>query len=274
MLSPRLLPLVEGCGIVERGDNRSRHCPIWLKLNIGSLPLRKPTSRWVPKRPAWSKASFDHVQAYKEHLGVKLAAIEELYDIPNLICDKVHCQNKTHDDIRDDYLLDILSAIIESSHATLPSYGGCWVGENRPGVNIPGWTTDVKPFRDKWLYWGNIWRQAGRPVIGWLHDIYVKVRKEYHLAVLRAKRRRQEYQAEGLLIAALEGDISLMKEMKIIKKGYNNAVTELPEHVSGAYGEANIAEVFKESYENLYNSAPSTDEMNELSELIKSTELS
>ena len=28
LMSSRLLPLVDGCGIVERGDNRSRHCPI------------------------------------------------------------------------------------------------------------------------------------------------------------------------------------------------------------------------------------------------------
>ena len=28
ILSPRLLPLVESCGIGEKGDNRSRHCPI------------------------------------------------------------------------------------------------------------------------------------------------------------------------------------------------------------------------------------------------------
>ena len=42
LVTPRLLTLVEGCGIIERGDNRSRHCPIWLKLKLGSLPLRKP----------------------------------------------------------------------------------------------------------------------------------------------------------------------------------------------------------------------------------------
>ena len=57
ILSPRLLPLVVDCGNVERGDNRSRHCPIWVSLKLGSLPLRKPSKKWIPKRPAWSKAT-------------------------------------------------------------------------------------------------------------------------------------------------------------------------------------------------------------------------
>ena len=76
LLSPRLLPLVEGCGIVERGDNRSRHCPIWLKLKLGSLPLRKPSSKYIPKRPAWGKATSEQKAAFREHLEARLNQLE------------------------------------------------------------------------------------------------------------------------------------------------------------------------------------------------------
>ena len=57
--------------------------------------------------------------------------------------------------VRDSHVLDLLTAVIEASHLTLPTYGGCWVGNKRPGVSIPGWDKDVKPFRDDSLYWGN-----------------------------------------------------------------------------------------------------------------------
>ena len=80
--------------------------------------------------------------------------------------------------------------------------------------------------------------------------------------MLRVKRRRKEHQAEELLVAAMEGDVELLKQMKIIKKGRNDANSELPDTVGGAVGEQNIAEMFKDSYETLYNSAPSGDEMN------------
>ena len=41
ILSPRLIPLVAGAGVIHRGDNLSRHCPIWVELNLGELPGKK-----------------------------------------------------------------------------------------------------------------------------------------------------------------------------------------------------------------------------------------
>ena len=158
-----------------------------------------------------------------------------------LQCEDHHCKDSSHSDIRDSHMLDILSAIIESSHVTLPAYGGCWVGENRPGVSIPGWNREVKPYRDDSLYWGNLWRQAGRPTTGWVHDVYVKARRQYHLAVLRVRRKRQEHQAEELLVAAMNGDVELIKQMKIIKRGRNAGNIELPDTVGGAVGEQNCS---------------------------------
>ena len=49
--------------------------------------------------------------------------------------------------------------------------------------------------------------------------------------------------------------------MKTIKKGRGDGNSELPDTVGGAVGEQNISELFKESYEKLYNSAPSDEEM-------------
>ena len=210
LLTPRLLSMVEGSGIVERGDNRSRHCPIWVRLRLGSLPIRKPSSKWIPRKPAWAKATDEQKAAFKEDLEAKLTNIQELLtpvQVASLGCQDVHCKEVTHVDCRDCHMLDILSAIIESTHVTLPTYGGCWVSEKRPGLSIPGWKSEVKPFRDKSIYWGNIWRQAGRPTTGCLHEIYVKVRREYHHAVLRVKRRRKDTRHGGghSLVEADEG---------------------------------------------------------------------
>jgi hypothetical protein len=127
LLSPRLLSLVEGCGVVERGDNRSRHCPIWLKLKLGSLPIRRPTSKWVPKRPACSKATSEQKTAFKQHFETRLLQLQELADPGGdpvlsacLKCEDVHCKDGVYSEVRDSHLLDIVSAIIESSHVTLP----------------------------------------------------------------------------------------------------------------------------------------------------------
>ena len=258
LLTPRLLSLVEGCGAIERGDNRSRHCPIWVRLKLGALPIRKISSKWIPKRPAWSKATPDKINLYKEYLKEKLVQ----YETPvSLQCQDPKCKIKNHTDLRDNFVLDILSAMIESCHATLPTYGGCQVGEKRLGVSIPGWSTEVKPYQEESIYWGNLWKQVGRPTTGYLHEAYIQARRQYHLAVLRVKRKRRHYQAEQLLVASMEGDVELIKQMKIIKKGIGDGNRELPDVVGGAEGEQNIAELFKESYEQLYNSASSEEEI-------------
>ena len=263
LISPRLLPLVEDCGIIERGDNRSRHCPIWIKLKLGSLPLGKVSRKYIPRKPDWSRATEDHVSCYKDLLEEKLGQLA--YRAPrSLTCGDLHCKEKSHSEMRDMYMIDILSAIIETSHLTIPISGGCWVGNKRPSLAIPGWSKEVKPHRNTSMYWGNIWRQAGRPSTGWVHQMYVDARKQYHQSILSVRRRRHELQAEELLTAAMQGDVQLIKEMKKIKKGKNVECEELPDTVDGTVGEQNIAELFKKTYDQLYNSSPSLVEMEEL----------
>ena len=194
---------IESCGIVKRGDNRSRHCPIWLK-QLGSLPVRKPSSRWVPKRPAWCKATPEQKNAYKHSLEERLVQLQRQEDqLQCLGCQDMHCKDSLHSELRDSHMLDILTAIIESSHLSLPMYGGCRVGENRPGVNVPGWSREVKPYRDDSIYWGDLWKSAGRPNAGWVHERYGEARRQYHHAVLRVRRKREKHQAEELLVAAI-----------------------------------------------------------------------
>ena len=82
LLSPRLLPLVDCCGIVERGDNRSRHCPIWLRIKLGSLPIRKTSPKWVPRRVDWSKATEEQKSAYKQQLQSRLVQLQAEVEQP------------------------------------------------------------------------------------------------------------------------------------------------------------------------------------------------
>ena len=43
-------------GAIHRGDNLSRHSPIFVKLNLGSLPIKSSLSQKTPIKPSWSKA--------------------------------------------------------------------------------------------------------------------------------------------------------------------------------------------------------------------------
>ena len=177
LLSPRLTPLVDSCGIVKWGDTRSRHCLVWLRLKLGSLTVRKPRLKWVPRRPAWSKATSDQEKQYKYSLEQRLVQLQQQVDhLPGLGCQNIHCRDVEHSEFRDRDMLDILTGIIEAFNSSLTMYGGCWIRDNRPG-----WSREVKPHRDNSVYWGELWKNSG-----WLHCMYAE-----------ARRQGQEEQKEG-----------------------------------------------------------------------------
>ena len=93
-LSPRLVPLVADSGIVDRGDNLSRHCPIWVKLKLGSLPIRPAATKvWVPKKPCWSRASADEVDDFTVSLENKLLSLK----LPESVwCTDPNCSDQSH----------------------------------------------------------------------------------------------------------------------------------------------------------------------------------
>ena len=187
---------------MERGDNLSRHCPIWVKLKLGALPVRPSTRTWVPKKPCWSKASTDELGEYTDNLQSKLLALQ----IPASVwCVDPQCNDTGHCQERDTLVLDMLDCIVKTSHASLPVYGGRWVGgKNRgQGRPVPKWVEDVEPFRHESIYWGDVWKKEGRPSTGWLHATYIKKKAQYHYSVRRAKARGDQGKADNLLAAAL-----------------------------------------------------------------------
>ena len=267
LLSPRLISLVADCGIVERGDNLSRHCPIWVRLKLGSLPLRHSAGTWLPRKTSWSKASIAQIDSYTATLQSSLLSLP----IPGAVwCTDIHCNSSDHCHDRDKMVLGILDKIVKACHSTLPQQGGRWVGgrNGKQGKSIPRWVEDVEPLRKLSLYWGGVWRKEGRPSIGWLHDTYVRHRSVYHHAVRKARASNDKVKAEKLLTAALQGDLALLKVMKNIKKG-RGGPPELPDTVAGGSGEEEIVEKFRLVYSTLYNSAGSEAELRVLSDKVQ-----
>ena len=218
VLSPRLLPLVLDCGAVHRGDNLSFHSPIWVKLRVGALPLKKRTTASSQKKPSWTKASQEQVDSYTAALQDRLSAVHAPH---SLLCQDVHCQEITHTEERDSMMLDILCAIVETSYVSLPLYGGKGGGRTNSahGTPFPGWADEVGPYQNESRYWHDAWVLEGRPRGNWLHGIMVRKRSQYHYAIRRARGRADLVRAENLFEASLQGDCNLLAEMKKIRCG-------------------------------------------------------
>ena len=94
-----------------------------------------------------------------------------------------------------------------------------------------------------------------------------RTRNIYHYAIRKVKKLSEKIRASNLLEASLQGDIKLLKEMKKVKGGKKESL-DLPECVEDAESPEEIVEKFREVYEELYNSADTSETVNLLKDSI------
>ena len=220
VVTERLVPLVTKCWAIHRGDNPSRHSPILLQLNVGDIPSKQADTTWLPRKPAWHKATGDSITKFGQELQSKLADISAP---ASLHCMDPLCSNQTHSKERDDMVVDILCAVVETSHTSIPLAGGrrpCpGSKDNTKQGNIAGWRSEIEPFRQQAELLHSMWRSSGKPNSGTMHMLMAKSRNQYHYAIRRTKRSAALQRAKVLLEKSLISDMDLLKEMKVIKCG-------------------------------------------------------
>ena len=218
LVTPNLLNVIEDCGPVHRGDNLSRHSAIFLSLRLGDLSRQPETKQPPPPRmPAWDRANSEELETYTRTLHQKLQTVRCPGSMMN--CQDPLCEDSSHSDSRDSVVLDILLAMVETSYTCLPLTGRAGQGGLKGRKVIPGWSTGVEPYRKRSNYCYRAWLAGGRPSNGDLHRAKLKSHAEFRYAVRRVKRASQLHQAKGLLEAAREGDLALMKEIRRIQSG-------------------------------------------------------
>ena len=112
------LDKVVDAGPVHLGDNRSRHSPIMMKVDLGDLPTKQPTQEPRScRKPAWYKASEENISEYTEMLHHRLASLSAP---ASLSCHDVNCQDEEHTRERDAHVLDIMCSITEASYECIP----------------------------------------------------------------------------------------------------------------------------------------------------------
>ena len=144
IMNERLLSLVVGCGPLHLGDNRSRHSPIMVKLNLGAIPVKQVVLKKTQKRPAWYKAKLEDIESYTEDLDSRINNIV----VPHSLgCEDMNCSDPEHTTERDGIVQDMLLTMIEACHSNIPIVGGKTVktGNRADTACIPGWKEEVVP---------------------------------------------------------------------------------------------------------------------------------
>ena len=258
-----LLPYISEASPMHFGDNPSGHSPIMLTLQVANIPRRIIEEEVrVPRRVAWEKVERTQLTEYKADLQQRL---EGLVEPECLDCVNAKCEDSTHSEQRDRYVLDVMGAWVEASYASLPlaQKSGLKPKGNQTGKKLPGWETDCEPYCKDAKFWYAIWLSAGRPSTGELHRVMVSTRVKYRAAVRRARQKASCAQAHTLLDAAARGDQALLQEMRRVL-GSKHQQQEVPDVLEGAVGQGPVLEKFRSLYEALYNSAGTQDRMDDL----------
>ena len=191
-VNQRLLECITYAGPVHFGDNRSRYSPIMMKVELGSIPERvqQPTLP-RPRKPAWYKANIEQKNEYTALLEQKLAGIP----LPaSLSCDSPCCSIKEHASNHDSHVMDLMCAILETSHQCIPLSAKSRSGSKKE--NLPGWKENVAPAKKDSLFWHSVWMSAGRPNRGELYNVICWARNKFHYQVRKAKRLAGKIESE------------------------------------------------------------------------------
>ena len=261
-MNERLLQYVDDAAPMHLGDNLSRHSPIMLSLRISDIPLgsceQEETMR-RPRRLAWDSADQQQVKQYQANLQ---KGLEDLEVPTSLTCTNVKCTLTSHSTERDDFVLDVMSKVLEAGHSSIPLKPA----PKKPSkgsnshAQLPGWNEKVKPLKSDAKFWYAIWLSAGRPNKGTLHSIMVNTKVKYRSAVRKAQGEANTESACALLAAAESGNRALMGQMRKAM-GSRKAAQDIPPCLEGAEGDAEVVEKFRDLYNELYNSCSTEAEV-------------
>ena len=132
--------------------------------------------------------------------------------------------------------------------------------KNRP---TPGFSENMKPFKEKTYFWHQIWQSAGSPIITEIHRIMKRSRNFYHVEFKKCKKAEDKVKKSKLLDACLNGNGELFKEIKLIRR----MKPKQADTIDGV--KEDILNHYKDIYSNLYNSVEDGPEVEEICDKIE-----
>jgi exonuclease III len=228
--------------------NPSNHRPIHMYMDLESEIADVPagnTKKGSSKQPiSWSNISKCHpsIAKYKQNIDT-LLALSNVFDVHQ--CKDFMCSNADHRKQIDNHCDFLVNCCLEADHVFPRKTKG-------PKV-FPGWSENVKDYRDDCLLWFNIWKSHGKPAEGFVYDTMRESKRQYMYAVRRTKRRvkaiRNQKMAECLKDSR---DRDFFQEVK--KLGSKSLTAP---SINTLTSPKEITECFADKYRTLYNSVPS-----------------
>ena len=196
---------------------------------------------------SWAKAGDVHLTRYRNALSSYLRLVKP--PTAAITCRCMRCLDGSHLDAIEQYADSIIDACYRSGLDSIPPV-------SPPGKRIPGWSEHVEPFREKSIFWHNLWHDCGRPSNGTVADSMRRTRAAYHYAIRQVRRSEDSIVRDRLAQAVLTNKHrDFWREVRKIRanKSARNCV------IDGRCDVNDVAQLFADKYRDL-NSCVSCDQ--------------
>ena len=225
----------------------SDHRPLSFSLNCEVIKCLAPSP--VPNRetrsPIWSQCDTSTLDYYAYYLDSLLQSVAVPYHIFN---EAAHSHTSRTAAI-DKYYCELLSCINKATNVCIPLRT-----PNKPDYNVPGWNTYVaekhETARNAYL----LWRNCGKPRSGFCFENMKTSRAQFKLALRYCKANVEEMKANACAESLFDTDPK--KFWNSVHKTSNSKANVHVVSVGGVSGSSNVADMWKDHFEKLYNAQP------------------
>ena len=188
---------------------------------------------------------------YRQTLDKLLLNLDMNIDV--LACANVHCDYMMHHKCIDDICDKLISSCITAGLEAFPCKN------NRPKSNhkqVPLWYEQVEPYREKSVFWHNIWISCDRPNFGSVYEIMKQTRAQYHYAVRCAKRSETNLHKERFISKTFS--YNTKEFWSHVKRFGGSNIKATASVIDGKSNASDICEVFVDKYKSVFESSPSS----------------
>ena len=241
LLSHDLLEFVSNYKTYEDINNPSDHLPLLINIEFhGLVNMKVNIDIAFTEKPMWSKADKDDMKLYQESIDSILTSVGLPYT-----CTDQCLSHEEHIIVIDNLHSTIIDACMKSAVISIP------FTKSKSDRCIPEWNTTIAPLKSEALFWHSKWRQAGGPINGYLATMRRRSRKVYHKQIDKNVKHKKTIRNLRIARSFLDKkSVNFWSDIKKIR-GNNKSISSV---IDGKVAKKDIVTVFKDKYENVFNS--------------------
>ena len=229
----------------------SDHFPLFVEISLEGLNVsqRPPCSSTLcHSKINWSRMSQDQKNAYVKESSRLLSDV--VIDHSLILCDDVSCNDPGHTSAIERLYQGIVSAMHEAGHTCSTQKEKCY-------KQVADWHEVCAESHTQARDAFHLWCTNGRPRSGPIYQLMKSKRTEFKMAIRKCKEVKEQKESDRLALKLLKGDSEhFWREIRQINA--RNKPVSLAETVGGVTGVSEISTMWKDHFQALLNSVPSS----------------